>query len=174
MQRIVPALLGLLVVSACVNRVPPSVPSSLSPAADERMIGAVAARGVQIYECKPQADQPGAPQWAFVAPEADLLDAHGRRIGTHYAGPHWEGVDGSKVAGQVVARAEAPRAGAVAWLRVATRSVGSDGLFARVTSIQRINTDGGSAPAATSCTPQTAGQRMRIAYTADYVLFGRN
>jgi hypothetical protein len=32
-----------------------------------------------------------------VAPEADLFDARGNRIGRHYAGPHWRSTDGSKI-----------------------------------------------------------------------------
>ncbi len=55
------------------------------------------ARGVQIYECRAVAGDPAKYEWAFKAPEADLFDAQGRKVGRHYAGPTWELADGSKV-----------------------------------------------------------------------------
>jgi hypothetical protein len=51
-----------------------------------------------------------------------------------------------------------------------TKSNGSPGTFSNVTSIQRINTAGGIAPA-TPCTADQAGTKARVPYTADYVLF---
>jgi hypothetical protein len=170
------SLVALLPVAlaACVST-PPSagtpVPDNLKPAATEGLVVTLAARGVQFYECRARKDDPQAAEWAFVAPEADLFDARGKAVGKHYAGPHWESADGSKVAGSVKARADAPRAGSIPWLLLATKSVGPAGTFARVTSIQRVNTEGGLAPAAGECKAASLGQRARIAYTADYVLF---
>ena len=163
----------LLIAAACAvpTRVAPTVPDGLKPGADETVIGTLAARGVQIYECRVKSDDDQAAAWAFVAPEADLF-AEGKTVGRHYAGAHWESVDGSKVAGVVKAQAEAPRAGAIPWLLLATKSVGPDGTLAGVTSIQRINTEGGTAPGADACSMVSLGRRTRVAYTADYVLYG--
>ncbi|HTT11355.1 MAG TPA: DUF3455 domain-containing protein [Burkholderiaceae bacterium] len=164
----------LLIAAACAApvRVAPTIPQGLEPGDDEAMIGTLAAHGVQIYECRGvNSDDGQQAVWAFVAPEAELF-AEGRPVGRHYAGPHWESVDGSRVAGVVKARAEAPREGAIPWLLLATRSVGPDGALAGVTSIQRINTEGGTAPSAEGCTLASLGQRARVAYTADYVLYG--
>jgi hypothetical protein len=135
------------------------VPASLDPQGGERLALVVPAKGVQIYECRNQA-------WAFVAPEADLFDAAGKKIGHHYGGPHWEAADGSKVVGAVKARADAP-AGAIPWLLLGTKSVGPEGAFSRVSSIQRVATAGGVAPAG-SC---VSGEKARVAYTADYYFF---
>jgi hypothetical protein len=161
----------LLVAAACAIANPSTqqVPDNLKPGADEAMLGAVSARGVQIYECHMKSDD--ATEWTFVAPEAELF-VDGKRVGTHYAGPQWESLDGSKVAGVVKARADAPQAGAIPWLLLATKSVGPEGALANVTSIQRINTQGGSAPNASECTIASVGKRARISYTADYVMFG--
>ena len=148
------------------------VPDTLKPAATESALATVAARGVQIYECRAKKDDARSTEWAFVAPEADLFDAQGRPVGKHYAGPKWESADGSKVAGTVKARADAPRAGAIPWLLLTTRSEGPDGAFAKATSIQRINTVGGVAPAADDCTAASLATSARVAYTADYVMFG--
>lgn len=149
-----------------------ALPDALKVAADESLLAVVAATGVQIYECRAKKDQPSAVEWAFVAPEAELLDEKGQRIGKHYAGPHWESTDGSKVAGTVKARADAPKEGAIPWLLLTTRSTGPAGAFAKVTSIQRVNTQGGMAPK-DGCTAAAVGQQERVGYTADYLLFTR-
>lgn len=167
----------LLLVGACATQAPvpaaPTVPVELRPAATETVQRTVHARGVQIYECRAKKDDALATEWAFVAPEADLFDATGSRVGKHYAGPHWEALDGSKVIGSLKARAAAPQAGTIPWLLLATQSDGPNGAFAPVTSIQRIQTAGGAAPAGTGCTRDTLGRIARIDYTADYVLFVR-
>jgi hypothetical protein len=138
-----------------------AVPEGLKPPAGESLAMIVAAKGVQIYECR-------AGEWAFVAPEAELFDASGKPIGRHYAGPHWEAADGSKVVGTVKARADAPAPGAIAWLLLATKSDGPEGTFSRVTSVQRVATAGGVAPAG-GCAE--AGARVRVAYSADYYFY---
>jgi hypothetical protein len=170
----VAAVVLTLFVAACASPQPPTslatVPDKLKPGADESLAMIVSATGVQIYECRAKKDQGGGYEWAFVAPEADLLDARGNRAGRHYAGPHWEATDGSKLLGTVKERADAPVADAIPWLLLAAKSVGSEGSFSRVTSIQRVNTVGGVAPKA-GCSQPTAGTSARVDYTADYYLF---
>jgi hypothetical protein len=163
-----------LVAAACMTPQPPTpavrVPDKLETGANESLAMIVPARGVQIYECRAGKDQVGAHEWVFVAPEADLFDAHGNRIGRHYAGPHWESTDGSKILGTVKERADAPASGAIPWLLLSAKSVGPVGSFSRVTSIQRVNTVGGAAPK-TGCSQATAGTSALIDYTADYYFF---
>ena len=177
MQRTSVTTSLLLLVAGCASHAPmpaaQAVPPELRPAADEAVQRTLHARGVQIYECRAKKDDPQTIEWTFVAPEAELFDANGARVGKHYAGPHWENLDGSKVVGSLKARANAPLAGAIQWLLLTTKSDGPAGAFAGLTSIQRINTVGGVAPAAATCTPGTLGQNARVDYTADYVLFGR-
>ena len=55
-------------------------------------------------------------------------------MATHGAGPHWLAPDGSRVEGTVKARADASSAWAIPWLLLTTKSTGSPGMFARVTS----------------------------------------
>ena len=76
--------------SAQASRTAVQVPDQLKPGAHESLAMIASAKGVQIYECRARKDRPGDYEWAFVAPEADLFDARGNRIGRHYAGPHWE------------------------------------------------------------------------------------
>ena len=135
--------------------------SQLKLAADESLALIVPAKGVQIYECRAQ-------QWVFVAPDAELFDTKGTKIGRHYAGPHWEATDGSKLLATVKARADAPEAGAIPWLLLRAQSVGRKGAFSEVSSIRRVNTVGGLAPSQ-SCSEE--GKVVRVPYTADYHFF---
>ena len=153
-----PAALAAACTTAAV------IPDNLVPP-DARLAMVVPARGVQIYECRGKPGAP-APEWAFVAPDAHLFDAAGKRIGTHGAGPFWQAADGSRVVAKVHARADSP-AGAIPWLLLEARSTGPEGSFSKVTHIQRVNTSGGNAPSRT-CTP---GEQARVEYTADYRLF---
>jgi Protein of unknown function (DUF3455) len=162
-------LCAALLATACASPLTAQVPEALKPAANETLAMIVAAKGVQIYECRNRKDGAGV-EWAFVAPDADLFDARGLAIGRHGAGPYWQARDGSRIVGTLQARADAPNAGAIPWLLLVTKSTGPDGTFAKVTSIQRINTVGGLAPS-TPCTRETTGTSARIDYTADYLLF---
>lgn len=152
-------IVAIAALAGCASSV--SVPDSLKPAAGESLALVVPARGDQIYECR-------AGKWAFVAPEAELFNRAGKKIGRHYAGPHWESLDGSRIVGAVKARADAPRAGDIPWLLLSAKSVGAEGAFSKVTSIQRVTTLGGSAPIE-PCSQD--GRRVRVPYTADYYFF---
>jgi len=132
----------------------------------------VAAKGVQIYECRAKKERGGDYEWAFVAPEAELFDAAGSRIGKHYAGPTWESNDGSKIAGTVTESAAAPEAASIAWLLLAAKPFGPAGAFSKFTSVQRVSTAGGVAPK-TGCSQSATGTQARINYTADYYFFAR-
>ncbi len=94
-----------------------TLPAGLALPAGEVSAFELRARGSQDYECRESRGVPGGWQWVFVAPEAELLDAAGRLVGKHYAGPTWESAaDGSKVVGKVAARADAPHPDAIPWL----------------------------------------------------------
>jgi len=80
----------------------PIVPDSVKVPETEVLSFAANAQGFQIYECR--AGKDGQYEWVFNAPEADLFDGRGRKIGRHYGGPTWEANDGSKVVGEVKGR----------------------------------------------------------------------
>jgi hypothetical protein len=170
MGRKIGALAAAKVLVAEMSASAVAVPDALRPGRDETLAMVVPARGVQIYECRAAQNAAGDHAWTFVAPEADLFDTQGNRIGRHYAGPHWEASDGSKFVGKVKARADAPVAGAIPWLLLGAKPLAGTGTFANVTSIQRVNTSGGVAPS-DGCSRATAGTSARVDYTADYVLF---
>lgn len=146
-----------------------AVPQALQPDGPVVAAGTLAAAGVQIYAChRPAAG--GPPAWTFVAPEAALFDAAGRRVGRHGAGPHWALDDGSRIEGTVLARADAPRPDAIAWLLLSTRSSGGPGRLGAISHVQRIHTEGGLAPAS-GCDEAHLDGQVRVPYRADYRLF---
>ena len=159
----------LLLLAACASTPPLNLPPQLDPGPQAQLAATVSAIGVQVYECR-AASAGAAPSWTFVAPEARLFDATGRLIGSHGAGPHWLADDGSRLLGRVTARADAPLPGAIPWLLLATSSEAPHGRFGGVTHIQRVQTQGGVAPA-TGCEAATIGAQSRVPYTADYRLF---
>ena len=120
------------------------------------------AKGVQIYRWSGTA-------WSFVAPSAVLsADAKGNStVGIHYGGPTWESNSGSKVVATVIDRCTA-EPNAIPWLSLGAVSTQGPGVFARVTFIQRVNTDGGNAPTDPG---SVIGEEARIPYTARYFFY---
>lgn len=162
-----PATLFAVAFAGCASSPEVPVPQALAPDANESLAMVVPARGVQIYKCATKGTN---AEWAFVAPDAELFDTQGKLIGRHGAGPHWEALDGSKVNASVKARADAPDKRDIPWLLLAAKNTGRDGRFSAVTSIQRVNTVGGSAPS-NGCDATSIGKETRVHYTADYRFF---
>lgn len=149
------------------------VPASLQVAADEGLMQELHAVGVQIYTCRAAKDEPSDYEWASKAPEADLSDRAGNKIAKHYAGPTWEARDGSKVTGEVQARAVSPDGSGVAWLLLSAKSTSGSGMFAAVRHIQRLHTVGGNPPP-DGCGQASAGSEVRVPYSADYLFYTDN
>jgi hypothetical protein len=147
----------------------PDVPESLKAPAGEEVILSAHATGVQIYVCQAETEQKSA--WVLKAPEAELTDATGKRIVHHSGGPSWKHVDGSEVTGKVVAKQDAPTPDAIPWLLLSAASHTGEGILARVTTIQRIHTEGGLPPKASDCNASANGKESRSAYSADYYFY---
>jgi hypothetical protein len=147
----------------------PEVPGSLKAPAGEEVILMAHATGVQIYVCQAESEQKST--WVLKAPEAELTDATGKQIVHHFAGPAWQHIDGSEVTGKVVAKQDAPKADAIPWLLLSAASHTGDGVLARVTTIQRIRTEGGLPPKASDCNVSANGKESRSAYSADYYFY---
>ncbi|MGB9336744.1 MAG: DUF3455 domain-containing protein [Candidatus Acidiferrales bacterium] len=140
------------------------LPQQLQPPANEQLLLQVHAKGDQVYTCKSDAAQ---FTWALKAPDAQLFDKNGKPFGKHFAGPSWEASDGSRVTGKAAANSPSPDADSIPWLLVTVVSHEGSGVLSRVTSIQRLNTKGGKAPAS-GCDASHAGQELRVPYSADY------
>jgi Protein of unknown function (DUF3455) len=132
------------------------VPKELQPPAKEKLLLQVHAKGDQVYTCKGDA---GQFTWTLKAPDAQL-----------FAGPSWEASDGSRVTGKAVANAPSPDADSIPWLLVNILSHDGSGVLSSATSIQRLNTKGGKAPAS-GCDASHVGQEVRVPYSADYLFY---
>lgn len=162
-------------IAACADttdsaRLAPTAPSftsiALGPCPDLGASGEPTfhayATGVQIYRWSGTA-------WVFVAPRATLYADRGRHavVGSHYAGPTWESVSGSTVAGAVAKRCT-PNANAIPWLLLDATSSAGPGVLRGVTQIQRLNTVGGLAPSAPGSAP---GEVAEVPYAAEYYFY---
>ena len=167
MVSIVMLLAGLLSANAGTM---PEIPDALKVPTTQVLFLAAQGAGVQIYECKAGKDDPTRFDWVFKAPEAELFDSAGKKIGRHYAGPTWESNDGSKVVGEVKAKDNGPDPGAIPWLLLSAKSTSGSGIFSQTQSIQRLYTVGGKAPAE-GCDKAEAGKEMRVIYKAHYYFY---
>jgi hypothetical protein len=118
--------------------------------------------GVQVYRWN-------GTTWGFVGPVANLFADHNYRgqVGTHYGGPTWESNSGSKVVGRRVADCS-PSPNAIPWLRLEAVTTEGSGIFNGVTFVQRVNTTGGTAPAAPG---SFVGEEARVPYTTEYYFY---
>jgi len=148
----------------------PEVPEALKVPANQALSLETQGAGVQIYECKAANDDPLRFEWVFKAPEAELFDNSGKKIGRHYAGPTWESIDGSKVVGEVKAKNNGPDPNAIPWLLLSAKANSGSGVFSKTKSIQRLFTFGGKAPAE-GCSQAQVGKEARITYKAKYYFY---
>ena len=141
------------------------VPAALNP--DKLSIfRVVSAKGVQVYMCT--RNPAGATSWVLRGPDAQLFDQQNKPVGKHYAGPTWEGLDGSKVVGEMKTSLPAPVDKAVPWLLLDAKSHEGSGVFTEAQAIVRMGTTGGAAPG-DGCDEARAGQELRVPYSAIYV-----
>jgi hypothetical protein len=122
----------------------------------------VYARGVQIYRWDGTA-------WVLVAPSATLFANadYTAQVGIHYAGPTWESNSGSLVRATRITGCT-PDPTAIAWLRLQSVTTSGPGVFGSVTWIQRVNTQGGLAPASPG---DSIGASVEVPYTAEYYFY---
>ena len=142
-------------------------PPQHQPPANEYFLLLVHAKGDQIYACKSDAAQFA---WTLKAPDAQLFDKDGKPFGKHFEGPSWEASDGSRVTGKAVANTPSPDADSIPWLLVNVISHDGSGVLSTATTILRLNTKGGKAPAS-GCDASHVGQEVRVPYSADYLFY---
>ena len=151
----------------CLSVAAQQVPQQLQAPAGERVLLEVHAKGDQIYTCKADGTQ---FTWTLTAPDAKLFDKDGKPFGRHFAGPSWEANDGSRVTGRVIVAKASPDPDSIPWLLINIIRHDGTGVLSPATSIQRLNTKGGKAPAS-GCDASHAGQEVRVPYSADYVFY---
>ena len=166
--------------------VAPTVPALALPDGGTVILHA-AGSGTQDYACVGTFVDAGADssvtfKWTLTGPEAELDDCNGTLIGHHFASeagaaaPEWQQLDGTYVIGHKIAPVTGYTpdggSGSVPWLLLQTTTTGGgSGTLASTLYIQRLNTDGGNAPA-TGCADDAGGATTKVPYTADYYFFG--
>jgi len=149
-------------------RCPFDVPAVLDPPADATLQVAFAARGVQIYTCATPAAG-GAPAWTLKAPHAVLFKGF-ETAAIHFAGPSWQAPDGSLVTGTRTASDPGPDPTAIPWLLLQAATNVGPGALSDVTWIQRLDTEGGAAPA-NGCDGGHVGAQVLVPYRASYFFY---
>lgn len=165
------AAMGVLFAAQGCRKARPDVPEIIKAPKGEDVVLMGHATGVQIYVCQAGVDNKFA--WVLRAPEAELTDTAGKKIIHHFAGPTWHHIDGSEVVGKKVAEAAAPKPDAIPWLLLTAKSHSGEGVLSRVTTIQRIHTEGGLAPNANSCKASADTTESRSPYSADYYFYSK-
>ncbi len=164
LSRLSAAVIAVITMSApaYAGPSPSSIPAELVPPAGNKVFLVAHAKGWQIYRCDP------GNVWTPVAPSADLYAQNGKLIGTHYAGPTWQTLDGSFVTATKEKEVNVDPT-AINWLllKKKTSVAGADGdRLVETTWIQRLNTVGGRAPAASEC--DVVSETVHIPYETDY------
>jgi len=146
----------------------PDVPDAIQAPAGEEVVLFVHAKGSQIYTC--QAGAGDRFNWTLKAPEAELRDRNDKVVGQHFAGPTWKLKDGSEVTGKPSAQVDSLDADSIPWLLVKAENHAGKGLLTNVTTIQRVHTHGGKAPAE-GCDASHRDTETKSRYTADYFFY---
>ena len=167
----------------------PDVPSDLVVPAGHVLFAKGSAIGTQNYMCLPVGT---SAAWKGFAPEATLfvpvLGLH-PQLATHFLSPNpdedglarptWQhSIDSSKVWGKMYKMSTDPNyvePGAIPWLllEAAGKEAGPDGgtFMSQTAYIQRVNTSGGVAPPAATCTSGNIGALVLVPYTTDYYFY---
>lgn len=154
--------------SAAQKEPAPDVPDAIQAPAGLDVAVYAHATGSQIYTCQAAAD--GKFSWTLKAPDAELRDRQDKVIGQHSAGPSWKLKDGSEVTGKAAAHVDSLDADSIPWLLVTVVSHTGKGLLSDVTTIQRVHTHGGKAPAE-GCDAAHVNAETKSGYTADYYFY---
>ncbi len=147
-----------------------SIPEQIQAPRGNQPMMTVHAKGDQIYQC---AFKKGEYSWELLAPDARLFDNEGRIVGNHYSGPIWEYKEGSRVVGRVMKKIDVAPEASISWLLVEVIEHKGEGVLSDASFINRINTRGGLAPKS-GCDANHLGAEKRVAYTADYVFYGKS
>ncbi|MGD0986698.1 MAG: DUF3455 domain-containing protein [Candidatus Sulfotelmatobacter sp.] len=179
MRKLGPSLVAIILMVALTSVVagaqgsgqsepPPDVPDAIQVPAGLEVAVSAHATGSQIYTC--QASPDGKFSWTLKAPDAELHDRKDKVIGQHSAGPSWKLKDGSEVTGKAVAHVDSLDPDSIPWLLVNVVSHSGTGALSNVTTIQRVRTHGGKAPAE-GCDAAHVNAETKTSYTADYYFY---
>ncbi|MBB3099577.1 hypothetical protein FHR83_007284 [Actinoplanes campanulatus] len=147
--------------------VDPRVPPELTPPAGNVLHSVLKARGVQVYECR-------GGTWTLLEPAASLTGVTMHPVkkvsALHFRGPSWQSdQDGSLLEGDGpnAERAPSEHPNSIPQLLIPAKLNRGDGVFGKVSYVQRLDTVGGLAPAG----PCTGSGTKAVPYRAVYRFF---
>ena len=150
---------------------PPGIPPRLREGAGEELAFMLSANGVNVYQCKATIANPDLYAWYFIAPDATLYD--GSHEVARMVSPNlMEALSDYTSVSGFVNGAQSAGPGNLPWMSARATANGDSGLFAGVTSYQRVNTHGGAAPAS-GCNADNVGEEARVAFDADFYFYRR-
>jgi hypothetical protein len=166
---VVGAMAGLMPAVAHAQAMAPELPAALRAPDGNALLFRAFAVGTQNYEC--QTSDAGTAAWVFRQPKAVLVGDDGEPLGIHGRGPFWASYDGSRVVGSAPVSAPGrDPAHDVPWLLLRGTPGDTDGRFAGVSYLQRLDTRGGAAPAG-PCDPEQQ-PTLAVPYLAVYYFYG--
>jgi Protein of unknown function (DUF3455) len=174
------------------NVTPPPVPTNLEVEAPHQAFLLGRGVGTQNYECQPVGSL-GRVDWVLFTPQATLFSDQDEQLITHFFSPNplengivrvaWQdSQDTSTVWGRVIQSSldrDFVKAGAIPWLLIDVETTGAQtgptggNTLVKTTFIQRLNTDGGAAPAVGCDRPTDIGKKRFVPYAADYFFYTR-
>jgi hypothetical protein len=150
-------------------------PGGISPGlrapANEEPAFMLSGNGVYVYECRQSFANPNVYEWNFVVPDATLYDGS-RTVARHQTVGLFEATSDRSTLSGIVSASQAAGVANLPWVSMRAQPLSAEGLFAGVTTVQRVNTRGGAAPTS-GCGPTTLGGEARVAYQADYYFYTR-
>lgn len=148
---------------------PADVAPPLRVLPDEAPAFSLTADGVQVYQCQAVPADSNTYAWFLVAPDATLSDGTGT-VARLASPDHWNSLQDLSGVSAVPLRMQSAGAANLPWELLHAVPDGGPGMFAGVTSIQRVNTSGGVAPSG-GCDETHVGDEARVAFTADYYFY---
>lgn len=159
---------AVLPAAAAISE-PANVAPALRAPVNETAAFKLNGNGAYIYQCRATLLDPNAYEWAFVVPDATLYEGS-RTTARHATVGLYESLsDRSSISG-MVRSSQAAGVQNLPWVLMRAQPLAESGMFAGVTSIQRVNTVGGAAPTG-GCGPANVGQEARVAFQADYYFY---
>ena len=146
----------------------PDIPDILKVPEGNVLLLRADGRGVQKYARPVRTTSKAVPHAILLAGDED----EGDLVAIHFAGPTWQALDGSSVVGDAANAKHftAPDPDGVDWLSLPALSTAGNGLFSRVTYIQRLYTDGGKPPPE-GCDQANNQTEVLVEYSAQYFFY---
>ena len=149
------------------------LPALIQVATANTLVLETKASGTIEYQCSKEKDPLTTYKWTMAGPKAELSSRGGEKIGD-YSGPpaRWAHKDGSFVTGSQVA--VSPNGSKNIPLQLVKADVaGGQGALTGVSYVQRVNTQGGVAPAK-KCSADNDGEKAEVSYKAEYRFWKAN